>query len=1701
MTEPSSWQSGHPRSSLERVHGALLAAGRAPSSAGPGSFTARCPVHEDRHPSLSVTWVSGSRGGATLLNCHGCDALAEDICSALGLSLADLFDEPLPPRSLRPRRSKTQAERQAGKRRGKLGRLPALVPNGAADETGQGEPAHAFVEEQRYAYVDLDGVLVQEVIRETCRSCRTAHKQFRQVFINPAGRTVKTKPAGFQPVLYRAPEVAAGIGNGQTIWLVEGEKDVHTAESVGLVATTNAQGGKAFPEALVPCLAGASVNVVLDRDATGWARGVQLHQMLSAAGCTVRILLPAVTSDKADLSDHIQAGLGVSELLEVQPDEVACWDTLTTVRRACDRVTQACEQAGARWDLAEQGHSRDQNQHYAQRWVLESQIRQGAAKQIHDRLWAAGIQVGTPWAGEAMRRAATLLDAANEQVVAAHRLTQVPLPAAIEAGTHPGQDAPSDYASPHAAPASDDGPAGVVGAGQLGARITSPQFSVINDHIVRYVPGRGADDGSWQVVLNTQMRVVNYEYTFEHPEQDTDAYMTALGRAEPAAHSTQPAHLRKLASVELEYPDPTSGEWLSVRVSAEQWNDHSYLLALPARVRSAAGDGEMVPLDYDSSKSGLERVRRAIKAISTNAQDVEIYRETGWVPDPDHPGKWAYTHARGMITHEGHRNARTDFDGVMRHFNFPDPTEDVDRLKDAWWACSQVMLQVFHPRIIGPTLGLHFRTVLEESNWVVVLAGLRESYKTALASLTMHHWGEGWDRGRQLDTGTGNGATAPAERKILSMARGAVAWIDDFTVDKNLELGLKLLDTLIRSIHNRERRHRLARDGSHIYGGEAPRCSGLLTSEFDPRNESARQRSFIVRINPGDLDLEVIKELDSRESRHGRALLTSSLMMWLAQDRDHFVQHYLRGRDCVLNHYRRTYADHGYGPRQADSAADLTVGWQLMVDFLITRGVISEQEGRATMEQAIQGMIEGLDLASDTDLISGDSELLIAQIAYALNSGHAYLDDADTDHSAPPDDPALARQVGWTQIAVPGSGQRTGMPQMAFEHRGKKLGWVRDSSPRLLICMSQSALTAAIRDAARAAGQPVNSDDRAIIRHLKEAGVLKTESDGKSTVYTRVAALPGRARRFVLYLDKILGDGEEHDQDDDSDDPSQRPGAPQPSAAAEMIAGELPGVPMPLVAPADTPGQSPQLPVTLDEAAPTAPPAPGEADHSPPQSPAGQTGHGPAAVSPTRGRGQARISPAGFAAAAAVVDVDSIYLSNGRTVDMPGNGPRHIGDLHKLAQWLNLGTQVTKTVRAEGQVWVTEALARSLGIDVDAITAAQPFKRKEETKRITADSTAVTEAIADGYHLGGKPSNCLKAWTRVWKDGEKATQVVLIPAIADDSDLAILDDQPEPAQLARRLGLMADALGSPLLVNPATTGLNLMTSMRSLQDRQRMFTAYSPCPPATDNTLEPDCAWMRTPNDEEAGHEWVHFYDRNGSYLPVVSGLNLGVGQPTHYPDGQPFSLTEKRPGYWRIDVPESGDWRMPHPLDPRGTQAGRQWWVTTPSLQLAFELGYELEVHEAWLWDDSARVLDPWYKRLRDARLTLMDTDDPQAAAVLQQLKSVYVSSLGKMSSPQWQGKDEYAPDRYHAVRAKAKANILRRVVQIGTDSGRWPVSVGRDTIAYTSNDPDPAAAWPGEQRWFDPSRRQLGAYKPEKSMLLADFLPTLREHGRPRR
>lgn len=253
---------------VARVLAALSSAGRHVESRGGDTYMAQCPAdgHDDRKASLSI--AQGDVGAVVCCQA-GCDTGA--VVAALGLELADLFD--------RPRKRQDRAPRRV-------------------------------VAEYRYA--DEAGDVLFAKVRYEPKDFVLRRPDGRGGWIPGLG--------GARRVLYRLPEVLAAVEGGRPVYVVEGEKDADRLASLGHCATCNFDGAakegqraKWKPE-YSKTLRGADVVIIADRDDPGIGHARGIGSALDGIAKSVHLVLPAITRDHADVSDHLDAGLGLEQL-------------------------------------------------------------------------------------------------------------------------------------------------------------------------------------------------------------------------------------------------------------------------------------------------------------------------------------------------------------------------------------------------------------------------------------------------------------------------------------------------------------------------------------------------------------------------------------------------------------------------------------------------------------------------------------------------------------------------------------------------------------------------------------------------------------------------------------------------------------------------------------------------------------------------------------------------------------------------------------------------------------------------------------------------------------------------------------------------------------------------------------------------------------------------------------------------------------------------------------------------------------------------------------------------------------------------------------------------------------------------------------------------------------------------------------------
>jgi hypothetical protein len=249
------------------LRAAIEAVGGRPKR-NPSGWQALCPAHDDSNPSLSF---GDGRDGRAVIKCHaGCDT--DVVLAALNLSAADLF----PPEPEKPGR-------------------PQVVA--------------------RYPYPDEQGAVLYEIVRREPGRNPGDAKSFHTEY--PNGKTGRR-------VVYNLPDVIAAVAAGHSLYLVEGEKDADRLTAAGVVATTSPHGAGKWKHEYAPPFTGGHVTVIADRDDVGIAHAHMVAASLRKVGCEVRLRLPATTTVKSDVSDHLDAGHTLDQLviLDELVDEV-----------------------------------------------------------------------------------------------------------------------------------------------------------------------------------------------------------------------------------------------------------------------------------------------------------------------------------------------------------------------------------------------------------------------------------------------------------------------------------------------------------------------------------------------------------------------------------------------------------------------------------------------------------------------------------------------------------------------------------------------------------------------------------------------------------------------------------------------------------------------------------------------------------------------------------------------------------------------------------------------------------------------------------------------------------------------------------------------------------------------------------------------------------------------------------------------------------------------------------------------------------------------------------------------------------------------------------------------------------------------------------------------------------------------------------
>lgn len=230
-----------------------------------------------------------------------------------------------------------------------------------------------------YDYRDESGTLLYQVQR-------FEPKKFVQRRPDGTGWIYKIKDVRRVP--YKLPELLAAPLN-QSVYVTEGEKDVDRLTELGLVATCNSGGAGKWEKSFSEHFKDRTVIVIPDNDDAGRDHAQKVAKSLrSATTSMVRILELPDLPDKGDVSDWLDAGGTVAELVKLKtkaPEKSD--DSADEEKEKSSQTDMLVQFARDQFDLIH-----DKNGDVFARDRCTGEVRRLSGRQFKDRLIAGFYQ-------------------------------------------------------------------------------------------------------------------------------------------------------------------------------------------------------------------------------------------------------------------------------------------------------------------------------------------------------------------------------------------------------------------------------------------------------------------------------------------------------------------------------------------------------------------------------------------------------------------------------------------------------------------------------------------------------------------------------------------------------------------------------------------------------------------------------------------------------------------------------------------------------------------------------------------------------------------------------------------------------------------------------------------------------------------------------------------------------------------------------------------------------------------------------------------------------------------------------------------------------------------------------------------------------------------------------------------------------------
>jgi hypothetical protein len=489
-------------------------------------------------------------------------------------------------------------------------------------------------------------------------------------------------------------------------------------------------------------------------------------------------------------------------------------------------------------------------------------------------------------------------------------------------------------------------------------------------------------------------------------------------------------------------------------------------------------DGALILLNSRSR----DKLSIALRKLGNIENRETVYISVGWV---ERNRKLFYIGTNGAIGAEGYTNqysASTDF-GAPPFFEVGIPFSK-DEIKTKWHIM-QKLIAVAPDPISFALLATVFRAPLNHffrGDFSVGLFGTTGAMKSTLAGLFLGFFGKEFNYNNLPESFA---STVNALERKAFLCNSVVVVVDDYVPGETPD---NVINYLVRGAGNQQGRGRMNADTS-LKKTYHPRCIYLLTAEDLRLRPSLRARLVILNLEKGDLDKEVLTELQKISEDGELSRLMGNYIQWVINN-EQSIRAGIKQRFLAHRKELNRSTEHN---RTAPNLAQLILGLESFTAFALESELITPEQSEKWLERGKKAIEQLIEVQNEEQKNSDPISLFKQKLNEMLLGGLLHI-----AHPRPQDLGSLAKNIGYKVEGTWGH-----FPQ------GAKIGEFKNGELLLIPEIIESKVLSEIRNH----GVRYSLSHRALGKMLKEKNFLYTE-EGHIAIKRRIDG--ARPRCWVI---------------------------------------------------------------------------------------------------------------------------------------------------------------------------------------------------------------------------------------------------------------------------------------------------------------------------------------------------------------------------------------------------------------------------------------------------------------------------------------------------------------------------------------------------------------------------------------------------------